>query len=498
MIANLIYFLPSITCILWATIYKFRRKNRTQIQLYRVMSFAIVYFTCFAVYINPYTDYMLMAVLNYISQPTILAVLGMTSIYIYVHSHRKEMPPLRSHLLYVPAIFQLSVNSIFYLLLGFSNYSKFLEMIDKVSASNPDTPIFDALPKEYCTDIHQLVYFFDNYVYESMAGVFFVVIIGQTVKIFKKEDYRFGDIFKFWLKDEYTTIGRAVSFLVSLVLLSATPKLILGRTYIMNHPVLGSVMSILLTFFLYSLFFTEFFSSLRRFKLHDLTHIDIFGSENRSAKPQNADNVQINEPNELQNTEEVSDGSESLQAELPDDELASQDMQESVMTEEKDDLSANKEEVCEDEEEELSEELNVSDETEEQEEEPEEEPYQDEQIVRALSAKENKLVSRLDEILGSKLYYTDNELTMETLARMLGTNRTTISTIINQRYGMNFKTLIATRRIEEAKRMLADDPSMPIEAIATECGYKDKVNFYRRFKEITGDTPRVWISKRGK
>ena len=64
-----------------------------------------------------------------------------------------------------------------------------------------------------------------------------------------------------------------------------------------------------------------------------------------------------------------------------------------------------------------------------------------------------------------------------------------------QVYGVDFRTLIAERRINEAKLYMLDHPEATIEQVAAHSGFKDTATFFHRFKSITGDSPRVWISK---
>ena len=52
----------------------------------------------------------------------------------------------------------------------------------------------------------------------------------------------------------------------------------------------------------------------------------------------------------------------------------------------------------------------------------------------------------------------------------------------------------ATAAYNKVSAML-DHPEATIEQVAAHCGFKDTATFFHRFKSITGDSPRVWISK---
>ena len=62
------------------------------------------------------------------------------------------------------------------------------------------------------------------------------------------------------------------------------------------------------------------------------------------------------------------------------------------------------------------------------------------------------------------------ELTIEDLARQLGTNRTYLSTFINSHYGVPFRQWIASLRIAESKKMLRDTDSCSVDFKAKKKG----------------------------
>lgn len=87
-----------------------------------------------------------------------------------------------------------------------------------------------------------------------------------------------------------------------------------------------------------------------------------------------------------------------------------------------------------------------------------------------------------------KPYYV-NGITLSTMAEELGQSTRTLSRYINQYKGMNFKAWINTLRIEEAKRLLQDDPNCKFAYIASRCGYPDLPTFSKVFRHIEGMTP---------
>ena len=86
--------------------------------------------------------------------------------------------------------------------------------------------------------------------------------------------------------------------------------------------------------------------------------------------------------------------------------------------------------------------------------------------------------------------YSDNLMTKERVAKLLGTNRTYISSIVNRRYKMSFTEYINRLRIQEAIRILSDPSNQDsLKSISESIGYNSTTTFYSKFKEVTGLTP---------
>jgi AraC-like DNA-binding protein len=66
-----------------------------------------------------------------------------------------------------------------------------------------------------------------------------------------------------------------------------------------------------------------------------------------------------------------------------------------------------------------------------------------------------------------------------------------VSQIINSEFGKNFYDFVNYYRVEECKKMLADNSysSKTILEIAYECGFNSKSVFNNSFKKLTGKTP---------
>ena len=110
------------------------------------------------------------------------------------------------------------------------------------------------------------------------------------------------------------------------------------------------------------------------------------------------------------------------------------------------------------------------------------------ELVRKVSP---ALLDKFELILHEKEIFKDPDLTVQKLAKRLGTNVKDLSQTINGHYGIPFRTLINEKRIELAKHMLIDEKyaNYSMAGIAESVGYASKTSFYKHFKEISGVTP---------
>lgn len=90
-------------------------------------------------------------------------------------------------------------------------------------------------------------------------------------------------------------------------------------------------------------------------------------------------------------------------------------------------------------------------------------------------------------------WWRDPDLSLERLARHLGTNTAYLSRALNEGLGLSFNTAINRLRVAEVCRRLAqrgaDDDLL---AIAFDAGFSAKTSFNRSFKALTGTTPSAY------
>lgn len=104
---------------------------------------------------------------------------------------------------------------------------------------------------------------------------------------------------------------------------------------------------------------------------------------------------------------------------------------------------------------------------------------------------EKKLKSRLLTLFEIEKIYINSDLRITTISESLQTNRTYISRLINEEFGMNFNEFVNKYRIQEAEHFLRCEEHnlYTLEYIAEKSGFGNVNSFSRAFKEIKGITP---------
>lgn len=96
-----------------------------------------------------------------------------------------------------------------------------------------------------------------------------------------------------------------------------------------------------------------------------------------------------------------------------------------------------------------------------------------------------------------KKRYMKTQLTLNEVALQLHTNRTYLSQYLNMELNMPFGTWLSQLRLNEAKQMLIDEPSLSITEAAQTCGFSSVSNFSHLFSALEGMTPQQWrVSKK--
>ena len=116
--------------------------------------------------------------------------------------------------------------------------------------------------------------------------------------------------------------------------------------------------------------------------------------------------------------------------------------------------------------------------------------------------KENELIGTQKKILhkiriqfDERKIYLNSQLNIMDIVQEVGTNRTYISTIINQQYGQNFCTFVNNYRLEELERVIHQNHELNTETLAECCGFGSVNSLKRAIASKTGLSISEWKSQ---
>ena len=107
---------------------------------------------------------------------------------------------------------------------------------------------------------------------------------------------------------------------------------------------------------------------------------------------------------------------------------------------------------------------------------------------------EGEYRAKLEQWMKTDKPYLNPEFRLLDLRQVLPLNRTYLSQLINAEYGCNFYQFVTNYRIEEAKRLMREQPDLKMQDIAEQCGFSSPVVFSRIFVRETGETPSEWCA----
>ena len=100
-----------------------------------------------------------------------------------------------------------------------------------------------------------------------------------------------------------------------------------------------------------------------------------------------------------------------------------------------------------------------------------------------------KTISLLREMMERENLHRDPDITIKFLSEKIGVRAHLFSRVLNEELGMNFKTFINKYRVNEAKRLLIENPEVTVLRIAHDTGFNSKSSFNSVFLKQTGITP---------
>ena len=114
-------------------------------------------------------------------------------------------------------------------------------------------------------------------------------------------------------------------------------------------------------------------------------------------------------------------------------------------------------------------------------EEQEKETDDSEKATAVPSANSIIIYEKLENLMNNEQIFLQNDLLLNDVAKLLGTNRTYLLQALSSCAHMTFKEYINRKRIAHAEQLIANNPLMPKTEIATRSGYNSMSSFYRNY-----------------
>lgn len=102
------------------------------------------------------------------------------------------------------------------------------------------------------------------------------------------------------------------------------------------------------------------------------------------------------------------------------------------------------------------------------------------------------LVQKLEQLLHEQELYKNPNLKLNDLSKKINISGHQLSQLLNDNLGKGFSTYINEYRINEACKMIVEQPNLTLEAIGYEVGFNSKSTFYTTFKKIKQTTPMIY------
>lgn len=107
----------------------------------------------------------------------------------------------------------------------------------------------------------------------------------------------------------------------------------------------------------------------------------------------------------------------------------------------------------------------------------------------ATSEGKDKIINDLQRIMQDDKIYLNPQLNVAILASAIGTNRTYLSTCLNNMLHINFYDYVNSYRVKEACELLKNSKGKTLNDIADSCGFNSTSTFRRAFEKNMNQTP---------
>jgi AraC-like DNA-binding protein len=98
-------------------------------------------------------------------------------------------------------------------------------------------------------------------------------------------------------------------------------------------------------------------------------------------------------------------------------------------------------------------------------------------------------LGKLERVMQDERPHLDSELSLDKLAALLRIHPHHLSQALNDHLGKNFYDYINEQRITHARKLLVEQPDLPVVDVAIASGYNNKNSFYNSFRRFVGTTP---------
>ncbi|PJZ50920.1 AraC family transcriptional regulator [Leptospira saintgironsiae] len=110
----------------------------------------------------------------------------------------------------------------------------------------------------------------------------------------------------------------------------------------------------------------------------------------------------------------------------------------------------------------------------------------------------DSVIQKMQELMRDKKLYLDEELTLPLLSEELKIKTHQLSEILNDKMRIGFREYITGFRLEEASKLLREEPQRSVLAVIYAAGFKSKSAFHKLFQEKYGCSPGEYRSSYSK
>ena len=113
-------------------------------------------------------------------------------------------------------------------------------------------------------------------------------------------------------------------------------------------------------------------------------------------------------------------------------------------------------------------------------------------VVESSQRSVNAKIARQFHLWVAEKKYCRQDLSMSDVAEEFGVSEEALSFYFTNVAGERFSTIRKKLRLEEARRLICEDPSRKLSHVAHTVGIPDKCNFRKQFFSVYGIPPSEW------